>query len=905
MIFKLMKLKYILIIFCLICTFDATQAQVLDEAEIRTELEKRGIDEDEVRKRLIDRGFDPENVDPNDPTQLIELKKATDEILAEMEREQKSRAASIEVKPKTQEKGDEALPQEDVLTAVDTSSTAPDVSPPNKNSARIYGQQLYRQNSIRFYKKSEYINTPSDYILGPGDVVTVSIWGRSEANFSQKISDGGYVKFYEVPRISLSGLKLKDARALVKAKLSRQYNFRNEEFELKVIATRNINVFITGEVMNVGSYNMSAVNTAVNALAASGGPSDIGSVRNIQLISSETGTKTLDLYQFLKNPLSSRDFYLNEGDYIVVPVAGKVVDIKGAINRPYKYELLSNETLLDLIDFAGGLKVNALRKNVKVTRYEDDKRVILNVDLRSLNDQSKFELRNGDVVEINSIAEELRNAVSVTGAVENGGQFAVSNNMRISDLMERTILSEDAILDIAYLSRLNDNGATISWELINIEEILNNTSSPKNIVLKNGDKLTIRGKSDFYKSNNIEVKGAVNTVGTFQLDNADELKISDAIFLANGLTPDATDFAYIIRNLPGSLSPEYIPVSVVDIVANPASDANISLKPGDILQVYAKNEYVDDTYITIDGAVRSPSKLKYDESLTLKDALLLSKGLTIDAATNKIDIYRLEFKNNNKTRTLVANTAVDENFNVVSGSDFKLQPFDHIIVRKAPEFEKQREVFISGEVKYPGKYYLLKDNFTVVDLIKGAGGVTNEAFLGGMSLKRTQNDIGYIIVDLEDAMNNPNSTTNMILQLQDSVYIPKINNLVSIQGAVNKSEAFNANISSESRINFVYEKNKNAKYYIEKSGGFQPKADKSSVTVKYPNGEMHKTKKFLFFNKYPKVVPGSTISVNYKEEEERGPDGEKEEIDWGKVLSNSIAQATTILSLILLIQNVN
>ncbi|MDF1694600.1 MAG: SLBB domain-containing protein [Saprospiraceae bacterium] len=900
-----MKIRYIFIIFCFMCSFSSSDAQIIDEDEIRNELIKRGVDNEEVKRRLIAKGFDPDNIDPTDSAKILELQNAAEEIIKEIEAETKSvetnNAGTVLEAPSNFE-----VPK-DILTS-DVNNEAPKETKEESvenDKASIYGQQLYREKSIRFYQKSEYINTPSDYVLGPGDIVSVSIWGQNEANLTQQISDGGYVKFSKIPRITLSGLKLRDAKQLMQSRMSRFYTFNEEDFELKVTATRNINIFITGEVGNVGSYNISAVNTAVNALAAAGGPTDIGSVRNIKIVSPENGNKSLDIYKFLKDPQVSNDFFLSEGDYIVVPVISKVVEIKGAINRPYKYELLPKETLKDLIDFAGGLKVNALKKNIKITRYDEDRRVIINLDLNSLNSMNPFDLENGDVVEISEIRNDLRNAVTLLGAVENSGEFAVTNGMRISDLMNKAILADNAILDIAYLSRLNDNGKTVNWQIINIEEAMRSPSSASNLELRHRDKITVRKTSDFFSSNSFEILGAVNSSGVIQLDQSDELKVSDAIFLANGLTPNATDFGYIIRNLPGSFTSEYIPLSISSIMANPASAENINLRPGDVLQVYDKGQYLDETFISVQGSVREPNRFKYDESLTLKDVLLLSKGLTIDAANNKIDIYRLEFKNNNKTRTLVTNVSVDENYNTLSGGTVALQPFDQIIVRKAPEFEKQREVFVTGEVKYPGKYYLMNDNYTIVDLIKDAGGLTGEAFPGGMNLKRSENDVGYIIVDLDEAMNNPGSTKNIILQLGDSLYIPKMNNLVSIEGAVNKAEAFNGDISSANKINFVYDETKGAKYYIEKSGGFRSNADKSSVSVKYPNGEMHKTKKFLFFKRYPKVVPGSTITVGFEKVEVKDPNNQDEDIDWGRILSNSIAQATAILSLILLIQNVD
>jgi len=895
-----MNIRVILSVILLGLSSFTIDAQSQLERQAVAELEKQGVDQDEVKKRLVERGYDPDNIDPENPTELLEIQTVTEEIIAEIKSEQTAIVEVIEeqdsIKPPSVVETLVSNPYADEAGTSMTTNTSPSSGKPE-----IFGQQIYRNGAVRYYKENEFINPPSDYILGPGDKVTVSIWGQSEENFSQEISDGGYVKFSRIPRISLAGLKLSDAKKLMKTKLSRYYPFREEDFELKVTSTRNINIFITGEVFNVGSYNISAVNPAVNALAAAGGPSDIGSVRNIRIVSN-SGNKTLDLYKFLGDPQLAKGLFLNEGDYIFVPLLGKVVNIVGAIKRPFKYELLPNESLADLIEFAGGLKVEAFKKNIKIKRYENDERVLINLDISDAGKLANFKLKDGDFIEISSVDDDIENTVIVDGSISNPGPFQLESGMRISQLLKKLDFDDDAILDVAYLTRLNENKKTVKWQVVNLDAARENEPNA-NLVLQDGDKLIIRGKSAFVKANQFEIRGAVNTEAIYQLDESDNLRVSDAIFLAGGLSPSATDFGYIIRNLPGTTVTEYIPINLKEILNDVSAEANIPLEPNDVIQAYSKDQYVDETFVTIEGAVRAPSTYKYDETLTLQDVLILSKGLTIDAATNNIDIFRLEFNDNNKTRTLIANAAVDKDLRVV-GDNIALQPFDHIVVRKAPEFELQREVFVSGEVKYPGKYYILNDNFTIVDLIEQAGGLTNEAFIPGATLRRAQDDLGYIVVDLDKAMKNPSASSNVILQLSDEVMIPKIKNLVTVKGAVNTSDALNG-VDSQSKINFVFDGTQSVKHYIEKSGGFQEKSDKSSVAVLYPNGEVKRAKKVLFFRKYPKVTPGSTILVNYKREELTVDGQEKEKIDWGQIFSDSIGQATAILSLLLLVDRLD
>lgn len=893
-----MIFRYLFIAFltCLACT--NVQSQQLDQDEIRQKLEQEGIDEEEVRKRLIAEGYDPNNIDLNNPTAILDIQKATERIIEDIKSEKKEKVFTDTIPIINK---NENLVEESEKKDAEVNDVAPvEVAPLPESS--VYGQNLYRDGGIKFYKKSEYIQPGPSYILGPGDNIAVAIWGQTEVNFNQEISNDGYVKFYQMPRIYLSGLSLDDAKAVLRSKFKNNYNFNPNNFEVKVSASRNINVFIGGDVINIGTYNISSLNTAINALSAAGGPTDIGSLRNIQLVHADGSKKTLDLYKFLKDPSINNDFYLQDNDFIIVPVASKVVSIKGAINRTFKYELLQDEDLKDLIDYAGGLKANALKKNIKITRIENGNVIIVNVDL-NVNDGKGVQLKNGDIIEILTISDNVRNEVFVEGSVENAGSFALTPNMTLLGLIEKTVLKEDAILDIVYLVRLNDDKRTVRYDLINIQSILDKTA--EDIILAAGDKLIIRGKSEFVKKNSFSVSGAVRKEGSFDLDEGKDLKVSDAIYLSGGLTESATNFAYIIRNPPGQMNSNYISIDVDQALKNPNSSENKDLLPGDIIKIYDQSVYFEESFVTIQGAVRQPQEFRYDTSLTLKDVILQAGGLKMEAATNKIDIFRLEFQNNNKTRTLIANASVDENLEIKSGGDFKLKPFDQIVVRKAPEFEFQRSINIEGEVKYPGNFFLVDDNSTILDVVNEAGGFTNEAFIGGVTLFRKKDDVGYIVVDLERALENPKSTLNIILQEGDSISVPKQNNLVTIKGALNKSGAFVADIANASKTNFIYEEGKGVKYYIESAGGFHENADKSSITVAYPNGEKHAVKRFLFFKNYPEVVPGSVISVDYKVKKEKVEGSQDEDIDWGNILSNSIAQATAILSLILLIQNVD
>ena len=747
--------------------------------------------------------------------------------------------------------------------------------------------------------------------MGPNDKVAVSIWGPTQENFALEIQKDGYIQPTGLPRYYIAGLTVSAAEELMASRLRNYYFFNKENFELTVTTARTLNVNIVGEVFNNGTYNISAVNTAFNALIAAGGPNDIGSVRKIQLLRAGKKPVTIDVYKYLQNPIISQEFYLAENDYINVPVAQKLVTITGAVNRPFRYELIDNESLKELVNFAGGFKANALKGNIQIKRIENDSIRIIDVNFAELEKSGRnFGLLNGDVIEVSQINENVKNEVTVLGAVENPGTYAMAKNEKIADLLKKAILLDNAVTTIAYLKRFNDDFKTIRYEFVNIEKAVTSPNSAENLTLNKGDELIISSKASYVDKYEMIVEGAVRTPSTITLDMEKNLKVSDAVFMSGGLRHDAiVEFAYIFRRKTNDAkTQEYIPVNLKDALENVGSASNLSLFPGDRMVVYSKENYTDESFVKVAGAVRSPGEFLYNPTLKLKDVILLAGGFKREASYDRIDVYRLYFEDNKATRVLAANLRLDENYNLKAGNiDFELQPFDQIFVRMAPEFELQRNVFINGEVRYPGTYALMSDNTKLATIVRDAGGVTDEAFLKGATLSRVTDNIGFVIIDLEKAIKNPKSYENIILQEGDAIQIPKINNVISITGATRAYELYPEKITAQGKIQVPYRKGKSAKYYInEYAGGLSREASINNISVKDASGKVTKAKNFLFFKKYPKVGPGAEIKVGYKKvKAEAVKSSEEKDVKWGEILANSIAQATAILSLILLIQNVN
>ncbi len=936
------KMKFFTVILLIFSSL-YINAQVMSESAARAELAKRGITEAQFRAEMFRRGINLDNIDPNNTQELLRIEKEVKEALEKLEKENKNeakkkeRGGSIEAdstKTGVRDSLKEDIDKRDTLkqkTANDarmaTKSTTDIKKAVEKGAsleeavseklqenlreglpeAETFGQQLFRDNSLKLYRTTEDAKPPRSYVLGPGDVVAISIFDASQANISLEVSKEGYIQPENLPRYYVAGLTVEEAESLLKKNLRNRFVFSPNNFKLTVTTARTINVNIFGEVFNNGSFHISAVNTAFNALVAAGGPGNLGSVRQIKLLRPGKAPKTVDVYAFLNNPVVSQEFYLQDNDYIQVPVAQKVISIAGGINRPMKYELLDQENLMHLIKYAGGLKPGALKRNVKIKRFENDQELILNADISDLEAGKKdFMLRNGDEVIIGQIEDGIENKVSIYGAVRDTGEYAFVTGMRVADLIRRAVLKENAVLETAYLRRYNSDLKTVRYEIIDVKSALDGANSSANPELQKGDVITVRALSDFAETYKVTVSGAVRTPLKFELGADGNMKVSDALFLAGGLKEDAADFAYLFRKKGDEITQEYYFIDIKSISQKTDMSTDIALSPYDSIFVYKNAEYTDKAYIKVGGAVRKPGDYLYNPTLTLKDAILLSGGLKQEAAPNRIDVFSLDLSSDKKTTTKkdYIDLKGDLTLNIVK--DYKLKPYDQIYVRYAPEFEPLRNVIIEGEVVYPGIYSLLKENMRLTDLIEMAGGLTKEAYIEGASLFRLDGNTGNVVINLKNAMEKSGSSQNIILKADDVISIPKQDNIVSIVGATNYDELYGSKLLENGKINVAFEAGKDALYYIDNyAGGIDENGDITRITVEHKNGRVEKVKNRLFYRKYPDVKEGSTINVPFKKKKTEEEKKEEKDINWGDVLKDSIAQATAILSLILLIRSVD
>jgi len=764
-------------------------------------------------------------------------------------------------------------------------STAPGEGLPTK----VYGQQLFRGADLRIYERSLDAKAPDHYILGTGDELGVSVYGTSYFNEVYKVDSRGYIAINNVGNVAVRGLTFAEARNVIKGRMAPYFNLGSNTFAFNLAYSRTVTVNIVGEVVNPGSYKLPAINTAFNALMAAGGPSDIGTLRDIKIVRSGKVVKILDVYAFLLNPTSENDYYLQENDYISVGTNHNVVAITGAVKRPMKYELLPGESLNQAIAFAGGFASNAYTEAVQIQRQETEESILMDITKPDFG----MALNALDIITVKKKNDQLKQVVTINGAVFQPGPYRFEAGLTLLELIEKAGgIKQDSIiaLDKAWMVRMRPD-FTRYYTPIDIQGVLADANHPDNKVLKAKDAITITLKKDYSDEGQISISGAVRS--PFQMKYAEGLTVSNMLEMADGIKFETfADRAYLIRTR-SDLTQEIIELDLAAVILDPNSSANLTLQARDAISVLAKPDVDDGMGISVAGAVRNPKRFNYAEGMTLGDALRLAGGLNPNADFTRVEVSRISaFDNftkgtNREIRTTALITSVPQALSRDLNADseelqFVLQPYDQVVVREIPDYELQELVLIQGEVRYPGYYPLLAKDEKLTSLLRRAGGLTRFANTRNASIQRGGHP--NIVMNLQRATRNPVSKYNYRLQPGDVLNIPRQENLITITGAGHK---YFEN-TYESTVNTPFVSGKRARYYVRQFAlGYTRDAARADTYVKYPNGKVSRTINLGLLKVYPRIQKGATIytSIKTKEEREKREKRDVKPLDWNQAVA--------------------
>ena len=598
------------------------------------------------------------------------------------------------------------------------------VSVDGPSNSRIFGQDLFSSSGITF-EPNLNIATPDNYILGPGDEVILDIWGDAQSNMAYTISPDGKIFVSNVGPITLSGLTFAEATRRVRNSLSNIYEgLRDGSVQMKLSLgnIRSIQVNIMGEVGRQGTYTLPSLATLFHALHVSGGVSRLGTLRSIKLYREGKLYSEVDVYDYILNGKADSDIALRDGDLISVTAYGKLVEMSGEVKRPMFYEMLSGETVADVIKFAGGFTNEANSRVVSVTRRQGGMYQSFTVEGK---DFDKFVVEDGDVLSVAGSIERYENRVEIKGAVYREGFYAIDEQTRtLKQLIARADgLREDAFMQRAVLYREKPDW-TMEAHSIDLAGLM--AGRVADIALRANDILLIASVSDMQEDYTVTVLGSVSRPDTYPY--AENMTIEDLLVAAGGLLESAsTANVTVTRRIKNpksmTISEQLFETFTVNLNDNLAVDgSSFVLEPFDQVLVRRSPVYITQSSVTVNGEVAFEGN------------------------------YPLARRNMRLSEVVAAAGGVNSGA-FVEGA--------YLLRRMTDEEQQQSQA--------------LKD---MID--KQAGKEKDSLSMDGIKLK----DIYPVGINLADALARPGSDADVVLRDGDVISIPQYNGTVRVMGAV-------------------------------------------------------------------------------------------------------------------------
>jgi protein involved in polysaccharide export with SLBB domain len=597
--------------------------------------------------------------------------------------------------------------------------------------SRVFGAELFSGTNPMFVPNLK-IATPKSYVIGPEDELQLDVYGNNISNQKLIVSPDGLVNVKYAGPVNVSGLTIEQASNIIKSRLLKYYPALSTgatKLQLTLGSVRSIQVSLLGAVKKPGTVTLPSIATLFNALYASGGPLDNGSFRNIELIRNNKQLVIADLYDFIVKGDQKANLSLQDNDVIRVPFAQTQIILDGSLNRTGIFEMKTNESVAQALEYAGGFKSNAFRGAVSGTRFTDRQQKIIDVSKEGF---SNFVMQHGDSLYVDSVVSKFENRVYITGAVYKPGAYSLEKDMDINRLIEKAQgLKEDAFTSRANMVRKTDD-LKKSFYSLNLNSILKGEST---VLLKKEDSINIASALDLRDSASVKLLGPLKKTGEFRYE--DSMTIGGLILQAGGFLENAIPTRIEIgrrkNNIKleekGESTSEIINVDLTKGLDNIGS--NIYLMPFDVVSIKVDPFKIKQTSVKISGEVKyigSYTLSNPEERLSslidraggllpyadINGAKLIRKKEKVDTAQIKrlakssVKLDNLEMKSKQDTGNLVDNSELESQTTEValnlksilehpgSEEDITLRDEDELVV---PRFVNT--ISIGGEVLKP------------------------------------------------------------------------------------------------------------------------------------------------------------------------------------------------------------
>jgi protein involved in polysaccharide export with SLBB domain len=716
-----------------------------------------------------------------------------------------------------------------------------------------------------------------DYVVGPGDSLSIDLWGGISTKIVRLVDRQGRVNLPEAGPLQVSGRSLGEVQQAVQKAITTQY--RDTSADVSVAKLRTVRVYVVGEVEEPGAYDISSLSTPLNALVAAGGVTGKGSLRALKHFRGRQEIERIDTYDLLLRGVTPDASKLENGDTLMVPPIGPQVTVTGMVRRPAIYELNDEKTLADVLDLAGGILPAAALRHVEVQRLEaHEKRTMLSLDLSpdssTAPQLSTFKIHDGDEIHIFPIAQYNQDTIYLQGHVLRPGRYSYHEGMKLTDILPsyNDILPEPAAHygEIIRLNAPDFRPSVVSFDLA--AAMKDASASPK---LQPLDTVRIFSRFDFEPIPTVTVDGEVRSPGTYKTSGQATLK--DAVYLAGGLTTEAAvDSAQVFRvNLDGGS--KIFSVNLGEALNGNAAD-NILLQPRDRLLIHRHTSLVEPSIVEITGEVAKPGRYPYMENMHVEDLIRAAGGLKRSADTNSADLTRYAAAGGHAEQLQVSLASLQ---NGNASEDVPLRAGDVLAIRQVPGWKDiGASVAVRGEVMHPSTYGI-EPGERLSSVLERAGGFSKQAYPYGAVLMRrdvrelesknrlelierikeervhikalpeadkdqaqakstalaqvdatltqmaSNEPIGRVVIHITSNVKDwKNTAADIPLREGDELVVPKKPSVVTVNGQVFNPTAINA------------QPGRSAKWYLSQAGGMTPVADKKAVFVIRADGSV-------------------------------------------------------------------
>ncbi|EIT7138034.1 SLBB domain-containing protein [Vibrio parahaemolyticus] len=770
----------------------------------------------------------------------------------------------------------------------------------DEQGLKRFGLDLFAGSPTTFAPISD-VPVPADYTVGAGDEIVIQLFGKENTTHRLRVNRAGIINFPSLGPVQVAGMTFSDVRDSLNQRVKEQMIGVRSDISLGEM--RTMQVFVMGDAYKPGAYTVSALTTISQAIYYSGGFSESGALRNVQLKRNGQVIRKLDMYDLLLKGDARNDIRLLPGDVVFIGALGNTISIDGEVNRPAIYEIKPGETYKQAIQMAGGFTANAYSDQIEVKRYAaKGARDALTLNFSQSHDQ-QTKVKDGDTVNVLKKSEELTRYVQIEGDVRHPGFIEWKSGLRIADLFQSVDTSFNSTADINYAVVVREINPQRDIEVyqVNLASAILSPMSKDNLKLNSRDRVLVFNRFNNEDLDTLADQETITKAKTLeqaqlqaqqeQLKEQEAISSSVAVSSAAPIEKDSKQPKIVFRGKE---------ITKDDFEALKQNTRRTLLAPV-LLQLQQQSRLgLAPQIAEVFGEVKHPGRYPITPRMTISTLIEAAGGLTYNAFTINAELARTVINSKDERASIdVERIDLRQAIQGSTADNAIIVGRDRLNILEKPNVKLQSTVTLQGEVRFPGTY-TVRQGETLGELLERAGGLTEFAHPQGAIFTREalrlqeQKLLNQYAADMRaetakktfradsnmgSVISNPEATLKfveeasrskalgrMVVQLNrilkdersadfmledgDFLFVPTFRNTVSIMGEV------------QVPITYLLDNKLDVDDYLNKAGGAKKQADEDRIFVVRADGSVYKpTSGYWFGNNHEELKAGDTIVV--------------------------------------------